>query len=346
MADFIRNIFTGDYNVHRDLIISIFKDARLTNRIIKTQRINDSVMYPILPLIVHDIFYRQRPRGNRLSHMGHITLISDEIFKLLKVHKEDLQPILMAELGHEDWIEYEELSYRETKIKDGLVLGGARAPPPPTEDSTSNTGSFSFNSLFSSGTDEQLARYFCQQVIANLPNRFVFTDDGADDDDDDDEIDKEKDNDDRDGDDDDDDNRKRAPWHFDKDEYEGSSSSRGGDWDEDRNNRYRYRNESCNENISAPSIAIPVEPNGFDNFLEMEMRFSSLADLPGDSPCSSDEEEDLLEGEGKSLEVFEWVPSSSKSQSPFQCPPRDDAINTTTESKEIPDSSSPAEREE
>jgi hypothetical protein len=157
--------------------------------------------------------------------MGHITLISDEIFKLLEQHGEDLKSTLLSELEHEDWLEYGEVAYRETKVKDAMVLGGTRAPPPPTDETPS-----SFTGIFSTGTDEQLARYFCQQVIANLPNRFIFTDDS--------------------------------------DEEE------------------------------MPSIEIPVEPNGMDGIVDMEMRFSALGDLPD----STGEDE-----EAEEPEVIEWT---------------------------------------
>ncbi|PJF18747.1 SIT4 phosphatase-associated protein family domain-containing protein [Paramicrosporidium saccamoebae] len=235
--DFLRNIFTGNYEIHRLLIVSIFKECKLTARIVKTQRINDSIM--------------QRPRGNRLGHMGHITMIGDQIVDLLERQGEELGKELATELEHEDWQEYCELSYRDTKIKDALVLGGSKAPPPPPNEDIAN-GVASFTGLFATGTEEQLARYFCQQVIASLPNRFVFSSDDSD-------TDSEGDS-------------PETPWNLDGDDYEGE-----GFFEE------------------TPSIEIPVEGNGFDNLLEMEMRISSLGELSGD-PDEDDSEPETEAG--------------------------------------------------
>lgn len=188
--------------------------------------------------------------------MGHITILADEIMALLR-RQEDLKSDLTTELGHEDWIEYSELSYRETKIKDSIILGGSRAPPPPPEEPAlpehAVSLAASFNSLFTSSSDEAIARYFCEQVIAGLPNRFVLTDNP------DDEEDGEQ-----------DEGYDRHDWH-DDDDYEGGDHL----FDE-----------------FAPSIEIPMGPNGIDCILEMEMRRSSLGDFSADGEGSSDDHDD------------------------------------------------------
>ena len=52
----------------RALVISVFKEGNLTNRITLAQRNNDSQCL--------------QPRGVRLGYMGHLTYISDEVVKL------------------------------------------------------------------------------------------------------------------------------------------------------------------------------------------------------------------------------------------------------------------------
>lgn len=304
--DFIRNIFTGNYQAHRELIISIFHDAKLTVRIVKAQRINDSIM--------------QRPRGNRLGHMGHITLISDEIFKLLEAHGDDLKEVLKAELEHDDWHEYGELSYRETKIKDALVLGGAKAPPPPSEELMMSGGGIgnglaTFTGLFSAGTEEQLARYFCQQVIASLPNRFVFTEEG-----------------DEDGSDEDD-----PDYYTDHAlDYDDSGHYFGND--------------------IAPSIEIPIEGTGFDTLLEMEMRLSSLGEEDEEERSGGEEEEERGEGEGEGEEIEvggggedEERASPDKERQHHNQPTsvqRDWTNDKRMRSPRVPDESTPLEKSE
>jgi hypothetical protein len=189
-------------------------------------------------------------------------MISDQIVDLLERHGEDLGKELAAELEHEDWQEYCELSYRDTKIKDALVLGGSKAPPPPPNEDIGN-GTASFTGLFATGTEEQLARYFCQQVIASLPNRFVFSSDDSD-------TDSEGDS-------------PETPWNLEGDDYEGD-----GFFEE------------------TPSIEIPVEGNGFDNLLEMEMRISSLGELSGDPDEDESEPEPEPEAEAGTEAGVEW----------------------------------------
>lgn len=44
MTDFVHNVFEGEFALNRDLIISMFRDGRLTMRIVKAQRVNDAAM--------------------------------------------------------------------------------------------------------------------------------------------------------------------------------------------------------------------------------------------------------------------------------------------------------------
>lgn len=294
MEDFIRNVFSGRLGENRELILSLFREGQITSRILKTQRINDGAVYCARAGLAW-LTDRQRPRGNRLNHMGHITLISDEIFKFLEAHGDEMSALLGEHVGHEEWAEYRELSHRETKIRDGTVLGGTKAPPPPSEE-LGSAGTATFNSIFSAGSDEQLARYFCQQVIANLPSRFAFSEEGDEGASDDDE----------------------GGTSYYEDIAAGSEAGRqresgagascrgeGGEvYSEDHRRdtfsfdySYGYNYEGAGMFEEAPSIKIPFEPNGFDTLLEMEMRSSSLGDIPddygeGDSASDPEDAED------------------------------------------------------
>lgn len=209
--------------------------------------------------------------------------MADYIVALLERHPELREEL--SELKHEDWLEYQELSYRETKIRDGLVSdtcstsslkGGVRTLNETMEGNARDAPEIqsvamsSFNALFSSGTDEQLARYFCQQVIASLPNRFIFTDEGDNDDQ------EEEDEEGREGDEGTDDDGHHR-FGYDEGDEDDNLGGRPLPWDVD--------------SVYAPSIEIPVEPNGVDSLLEMEMRFSTLAgDLSNESHSGSEDD--------------------------------------------------------
>lgn len=280
IVDFLRYILRGDYSVNRELVLHILGHCELTTKIVKNQLVNDAAV--------------MQPRGRRLANMGHVTLIVDDITSLVEGPQgAELRKNEAVEgaLTREDWLEYLEQAYRETKLRDALILGGIKAPPPPPSDDLLGgpMRGTSFTGLFSTGTDEQLARYFCQQVIANLPNRFILADQDGDD-----ELEDEDDRDvDRDGaahDEDDDDNDGNA-------DGDGDGSGNGGG--RDRGNTLLLRHYSYyghhrgergrNRQESVPSIEIPVEPNGFDTLLEMEMRLSSLGDDYGYEGSSASE---------------------------------------------------------
>ena len=69
---------------NRELIIDLICEAKLIERIIAAQKLNDDRLY-VLPFGVYngkaDPFYRKQPRTARLAYMGHIVLISEELVK-------------------------------------------------------------------------------------------------------------------------------------------------------------------------------------------------------------------------------------------------------------------------
>jgi hypothetical protein len=64
----------------KNLVVSIFKDGKLTKLIVNAQRIND--------------FEVEMPKGVRLGYMGHLTYISDEVCKLFEKCSPELDDVL------------------------------------------------------------------------------------------------------------------------------------------------------------------------------------------------------------------------------------------------------------
>lgn len=151
VVDFFAHLCQGDWNMNRPIIIeSVIRGSRLLERIKQAQKIADS--------------FAEMPRRPRPNFMGHITLLSDQIHNLMDRHGAELYKEIGDLLRKETWIEYSNKSYRETKLKDAFVLGGEQAPPTqpvPNEDV--------FSSVFTSGADETIVRYFCHEIISNFP---------------------------------------------------------------------------------------------------------------------------------------------------------------------------------
>ncbi|KAJ3289499.1 hypothetical protein HK104_007414 [Borealophlyctis nickersoniae] len=190
----------------RKLVISIFKEGRLTSRITQAQRANDSEV--------------ANPKGVRLGFMGHLTYISDEVCKLLEKCSADLGDELRDFLYAEDWQEYVNGTLRETKERDRQPLGGARPNTNPQQHAlplvTGIGGGFNAANLDEADTgatsgavgttrkeggkesdeddddieglgggggdvyvadgdvaSDQFARYLCQQIVNDLPDRFL-----------------------------------------------------------------------------------------------------------------------------------------------------------------------------
>ncbi|TPX46863.1 hypothetical protein SeMB42_g02679 [Synchytrium endobioticum] len=190
----------------RKLVISIFREGALTERIVQAQMKNDSEV--------------QQPKGVRLGYMGHLTYIAEEVIKLVEkcaAELEEVQDVVAAD----DWVAYVSGPFRDTKERDRVPLGGFKPPPgalPPgmamgaiggfgtSEDEEAAINPTMRSEAFRtmdddedyldasgmppemSGTatyNDQFARYLVQQTVNDLPDRFL----GAESDDDDDERD-------------------------------------------------------------------------------------------------------------------------------------------------------------
>jgi hypothetical protein len=113
---------------------------------------------------------QQQPRGCRLNMMGHVTRLAE---LLGGWHERS------GVAADESWRAYWAGAVKETRLRDARVLGGIQPPrlfdlgqEPPA--SNPGTASLEYNALFSSADDERLARYFCQQIIGNVPGHFLY----------------------------------------------------------------------------------------------------------------------------------------------------------------------------
>ncbi|KAF8077592.1 SIT4 phosphatase-associated protein-domain-containing protein [Lyophyllum atratum] len=112
--DVVHQILTGpvDGGFNRELAISLFRDARLMDRIVDGQKWNDVEI--------------AKPKGVRLGYMGHLTLISEDVIMALERFPPDLRLILIEYAPTPGWDDYVMGRYIETKRKDTRVLGGGK----------------------------------------------------------------------------------------------------------------------------------------------------------------------------------------------------------------------------
>ncbi|KAF9912144.1 hypothetical protein EC991_000554 [Linnemannia zychae] len=173
---------------NRRLTISIFKDGQLTKRITDAQRLCD--------------YECAQPKGVRLGYMGHLTYIADETVKLLELYSQtSLLSSLYEHIDLEDWWNYVSKILKETKERDAKVLGGARpnvieSHKPEHDDGNDDDyiddNDEDYGNDFIGGdigaghegdvASDQFARYLCQQITNNLPDKFGSSDEDEDDD--------------------------------------------------------------------------------------------------------------------------------------------------------------------
>ncbi|KAF8646919.1 hypothetical protein AX16_007011 [Volvariella volvacea WC 439] len=112
--DFVHQILTGhvESGLNRELAISLFRDAKLIQRIIEGQKKND--------------VEAAKPKGVRLGYMGHLTLLAEDVVMALERYPPDLRIILSRYVPEPDWEHYVKTRYFETKKKDSQMLGGGK----------------------------------------------------------------------------------------------------------------------------------------------------------------------------------------------------------------------------
>ncbi|KAG6833098.1 hypothetical protein H0H87_011509 [Tephrocybe sp. NHM501043] len=98
--------------LNRELAISLFRDARLMDRIVDGQKRNDTEM--------------PKNNGARLGYMGHLTLMAEDVLSALEHFPPELRLILITYAPSPGWDDYVVGRYNETKGKDQRQLGGGK----------------------------------------------------------------------------------------------------------------------------------------------------------------------------------------------------------------------------
>lgn len=122
--DFIHQILTGrtDGGLNKELSISLFRDARIMQRIIDGQKRNDAES--------------SKAKGVRLGYMGHLTQVAEDVIGALEHYPPNLRLIIEQYAPQPAWQEYVTGRFNETKKRDSSLLGGGR----PAVTSTSRAG--------------------------------------------------------------------------------------------------------------------------------------------------------------------------------------------------------------
>jgi len=108
--DMIVKIFSAEFEQEKDLILTILKDARLTEQIVENAKQNEVEIV--------------EKRAIRRGYMGHLILISNHLVKFSEL------PDLPAEISKyfeaESWKEYVNTILEDTNQNDNKPLGGHR----------------------------------------------------------------------------------------------------------------------------------------------------------------------------------------------------------------------------
>ncbi|KAH9484467.1 Extragenic suppressor of kinetochore protein 1 [Psilocybe cubensis] len=112
--DVVHQVMTGgsEGGYNRELIISLFRDAKILHRIIEGQALND--------------LESAKPKGVRLGYMGHLMLISEDVITAMARFPPDLRLIIIQYAPEPEWDNYVTGRYNETKQEENRRLGGGK----------------------------------------------------------------------------------------------------------------------------------------------------------------------------------------------------------------------------
>jgi hypothetical protein len=142
---------------------------------------------PLISLVIqaykHQASLKVQPLGGQLdqkvSYMGHLTLICDLICKLKTEEESRLPAGVAAVLSSSDWNEFIGTYYVATKNIESKILGGSQPPQQPSSRSLYEEGNCLFYSQeemddfeFDSLESEQLSRMIIGQLARALPEHF------------------------------------------------------------------------------------------------------------------------------------------------------------------------------
>jgi serine/threonine-protein phosphatase 6 regulatory subunit 3 len=112
--DIIHQVLMGvvDKGLNRELVVSLFRDAKLAHRILEGQQCSDAEC--------------AKPKGVRLGYMGHLTLMSEDVINALERFPSDLSSAINQHVPQPGWDEYVQGRYQETRQQDNRLLGGGK----------------------------------------------------------------------------------------------------------------------------------------------------------------------------------------------------------------------------
>ncbi|KAI9222390.1 SIT4 phosphatase-associated protein-domain-containing protein [Blastocladiella britannica] len=177
--DMVLQVLNGASDRTASLVRTLLRDGALLRRIPRASRASD--------------YEAEQPKGVRLGYMGHVTLIADVVVAYLEQRCDDgMRRELADQLAAEDWLEYAGRTLRETRDRESKVLGGARPNAGPNGLASPTPYSYGLDDGDDDGdvmdvaggvATDQFARYLCQQISGELPDRFGVIEDDDDGDD-------------------------------------------------------------------------------------------------------------------------------------------------------------------
>ena len=119
-----------DSGYNRELIISMFRDAKILYRIVDGQARNDvercANYLGLFCTYNANTSPSSKPKGVRLGYMGHLMLISEDVITALARFPPDLRLIIIQYAPEPEWDQYVTGRYNETKEEDARPLGGGK----------------------------------------------------------------------------------------------------------------------------------------------------------------------------------------------------------------------------
>ncbi|WVR09507.1 hypothetical protein IAU60_006575 [Kwoniella sp. DSM 27419] len=117
--DILQQILNGRLGPgpNRDLALELIKEARLVERVLEAQRLNDRLV--------------AQPRTPRLAYMGHLILIAEEVVKFFSRCPPELYELIKDSFVPSEWAAFVDGSLSETKARDTKPLAGGKPMSAP-----------------------------------------------------------------------------------------------------------------------------------------------------------------------------------------------------------------------
>ncbi|GMK57546.1 hypothetical protein CspeluHIS016_0403800 [Cutaneotrichosporon spelunceum] len=157
--DILQQILNGELGkgYNRMLVVDLFGRTELVTRVLDAQRHNDEQV-------------NLKPPKPRLSYMGHISLIAEELIKFFARCPADLYETIRPSYSQDAWDAFVEGSLRETRARDTQPLAGGKPMTGlgsglSTNSERSDSDSESDDDLRHAGIGEPLSRTVAKQAV-------------------------------------------------------------------------------------------------------------------------------------------------------------------------------------